>query len=155
MSGQYFHQLPYSSILSKGRLALAKRQAEVISNHLTTANEAVCMLLALQRMRCHKHMHTDLRWLVLRIDWFARAEDRRQSGQSRDKLFFTRTARDDEEEILKRTRICMKRVENYFGKPTLSTPNRDSSLDLTVIGSLVYSETSALDYVVTEEGSAL
>nr|CAD7450061.1 unnamed protein product [Timema bartmani] len=34
---------------------------------------------------------------------------------------------------------------------TLSTPDRDSNLALTVIGSLVYCESSALDHVATEE----
>nr|CAD7260980.1 unnamed protein product [Timema shepardi] len=51
------------------------------SNLLTKANEAVCSLLVLQRMR------TDLRWSVLTFDWFSYAEDLRHSGQSRrDKL---------------------------------------------------------------------
>nr|CAD7448856.1 unnamed protein product [Timema bartmani] len=34
------------------------------------------------------------------------------------------------------------RVENHFGKTTLSTRNRDSNLDLPVIGSLVYCKSS-------------
>nr|CAD7610420.1 unnamed protein product [Timema genevievae] len=33
-------------------------------------------VIVLQRMRCHMHMRTDLIWLVLRFDWFSRAEDR-------------------------------------------------------------------------------
>nr|CAD7405748.1 unnamed protein product [Timema cristinae] len=40
-------------------------------------------------------------------------------------------------------------VENHFGK-TLSTPNRDSNLDLPVIGSLVHYESSAIDQAATE-----
>nr|CAD7459209.1 unnamed protein product [Timema tahoe] len=42
------------------------------------------------------------------------------------------------------------RVDNHFGKPTLSTPNRDSNLDLPIINSLVYCESSTLDHVTTE-----
>nr|CAD7462700.1 unnamed protein product [Timema tahoe] len=45
-----------------------------------------------------------------------------------------------------------KRVEDHFGKTTLSTPNRDSNIDLPVIGSLVYCKSSALDHADTEEG---
>nr|CAD7392870.1 unnamed protein product [Timema cristinae] len=41
-------------------------------------------------------------------------------------------------------------VANNFGKTTLSTPSLDSNLDLPVIGSLVYCESSALDHVATE-----
>nr|CAD7448591.1 unnamed protein product [Timema bartmani] len=44
------------------------------------------------------------------------------------------------------------RVENNPGKTTLSTPNRDSSLTLPIISSLVYCESSALDHVATDEG---
>nr|CAD7452944.1 unnamed protein product [Timema tahoe] len=43
-----------------------------------------------------------------------------------------------------------RRVENHFGKTTLSTPDQDSNLDLPVIGSLVYYESSALDHAVFE-----
>nr|CAD7605582.1 unnamed protein product [Timema genevievae] len=52
-------------------------------------------------------MRTDLRWLVLRIDWFSRAKDLRQSGQSRDELNLSGTARTDKAEILlnKRSRF--------------------------------------------------
>ncbi|CAG2053297.1 unnamed protein product [Timema podura] len=43
------------------------------------------------------------------------------------------------------------RVENYFEKTTLSTPNRDSNLTLPIIGSLVvYCENSALDHEATK-----
>nr|CAD7255933.1 unnamed protein product [Timema shepardi] len=41
-------------------------------------------------------------------------------------------------------------MENYFVKTTLNTPIRDLNLYLLVIGSLAYSKSSALDYVVTE-----
>nr|CAD7443745.1 unnamed protein product [Timema bartmani] len=44
------------------------------------------------------------------------------------------------------------RVENHLGKPTLTTPDRDSNLVLPVIGSLVYCESSALDHAATEAG---
>nr|CAD7589509.1 unnamed protein product [Timema genevievae] len=42
------------------------------------------------------------------------------------------------------------RVEAHFGKITLTAPNQDSNLDLPVIDSLVYCESSSLDHVVTE-----
>nr|CAD7417696.1 unnamed protein product [Timema poppensis] len=42
------------------------------------------------------------------------------------------------------------RVENNLGKTTLGTPDRDSSLGLPVISSLVYCESSALDHAATE-----
>nr|CAD7197122.1 unnamed protein product [Timema douglasi] len=45
------------------------------------------------------------------------------------------------------------RVETQFGKRPRSTPYQDSNLDLPVIGSLVYSESSALDHVATEADS--
>nr|CAD7395016.1 unnamed protein product [Timema cristinae] len=38
------------------------------------------------------------------------------------------------------------RVENHLGKTPLSTPNQDSNLDLRVIDSLVYCESSTLDH---------
>nr|CAD7574430.1 unnamed protein product [Timema californicum] len=44
------------------------------------------------------------------------------------------------------------RVENNLGKTTLSTPDRDSSLGLPVISSLVYRESSALDHTAIEAG---
>nr|CAD7201828.1 unnamed protein product [Timema douglasi] len=66
------------------------QQLEVISNLLTKDNEAVCSLLALQRMR------TDLRWLVLRFDWFLCAEHLGQSRQSRDEFNLSGTARANE-----------------------------------------------------------
>nr|CAD7444209.1 unnamed protein product [Timema bartmani] len=42
--------------------------------------------------------------------------------------------------------------ENHSGKTTLSTPDRDSNLNLPVTGSLVYCESSALDHAVTKGG---
>nr|CAD7200012.1 unnamed protein product [Timema douglasi] len=42
-----------------------------------------------------------------------------------------------------------------LGKTVLSTPNRDSNLDLPVIGSLVYCESDALDHVATEAEEAI
>nr|CAD7435207.1 unnamed protein product [Timema monikensis] len=42
------------------------------------------------------------------------------------------------------------RVKNNLGKSTLSTPDRDSSLALPVISSLVHCESSALDHKATE-----
>nr|CAD7398316.1 unnamed protein product [Timema cristinae] len=42
------------------------------------------------------------------------------------------------------------REDNHFGKTTLSTPNIDSNLDLPVIGSPVYCESSALDHAANE-----
>nr|CAD7425278.1 unnamed protein product [Timema monikensis] len=56
-------------------------------------------------------------------------------------------------------RLCLEKVyshmrggggENKFGKTTLITPDRDSNLDLPVFGSLVYCESSTLDYAATE-----
>nr|CAD7255744.1 unnamed protein product [Timema shepardi] len=41
-------------------------------------------------------------------------------------------------------------VENQFEKTTLCTPERDSNLNLPVIGSLVYCESSALDHVASK-----
>ncbi|CAG2056526.1 unnamed protein product [Timema podura] len=41
-------------------------------------------------------------------------------------------------------------VENHFGKNTLSTRNRDSNLELPIIGSLVCCESSALDHAVNK-----
>nr|CAD7567659.1 unnamed protein product [Timema californicum] len=42
------------------------------------------------------------------------------------------------------------RVENHFEKTSLSTPGRDSNLDLPIIASLVYCESSTLDPAATE-----
>ncbi|CAG2061436.1 unnamed protein product [Timema podura] len=42
------------------------------------------------------------------------------------------------------------RLENHFGGEKISTSNLDSNLQLRVIGSLVYCESSALDHVATE-----
>nr|CAD7445505.1 unnamed protein product [Timema bartmani] len=53
-----------------------------------------------KRMRCQMRMRTVLRWLLLRLDWFLRAEHLRQSGRSRDELNFNGTARTDQAEIL-------------------------------------------------------
>nr|CAD7407280.1 unnamed protein product [Timema cristinae] len=39
-----------------------------------------------------------------------------------------------------------------FWKTTFSTPDRDLNLDLPVIGSIIYCESSALDYAATEVG---
>nr|CAD7443850.1 unnamed protein product [Timema bartmani] len=44
------------------------------------------------------------------------------------------------------------KVENHYGKTTLSTTDRYSNLDLPVIGSLVYCESDALDHGATEAG---
>nr|CAD7571661.1 unnamed protein product [Timema californicum] len=44
------------------------------------------------------------------------------------------------------------KVENHFEKNTLSTPNRDSNLDLPIIGSLVHCESSSLDHTATKAG---
>nr|CAD7569618.1 unnamed protein product [Timema californicum] len=49
--------------------------------------------------------------------------------------------------------VRLGRVENNFGNTTISTPSRDSNLDLPVIGSLVYCESSALDHAATEADS--
>nr|CAD7441485.1 unnamed protein product [Timema bartmani] len=40
-------------------------------------------------------------------------------------------------------------------KPTLRTPDRDSNLDLPIIGSLVYCDGSALDHAATEVDSCI
>nr|CAD7460877.1 unnamed protein product [Timema tahoe] len=45
------------------------------------------------------------------------------------------------------------RVENHLGKTTLSTPDRDSNLDLPVIDSLVYLESSASDHTATKDST--
>ncbi|CAG2065527.1 unnamed protein product, partial [Timema podura] len=42
--------------------------------------------------------------------------------------------------------------ENHFGKTTLNTPDRDSNLDVPIIGSIVYCEGSALDHAAMEMG---
>nr|CAD7454640.1 unnamed protein product [Timema tahoe] len=47
-------------------------------------------------------------------------------------------------------RPAVGEVDNDFVKTTLITPDRDSNLDLPAIGSLVYSENSALDHEDTE-----
>nr|CAD7449314.1 unnamed protein product [Timema bartmani] len=44
------------------------------------------------------------------------------------------------------------RVKNSLGKPTPSSPDRDSNLDLPVLGSLAQDETSALANYATEAG---
>ncbi|CAG2060005.1 unnamed protein product, partial [Timema podura] len=44
------------------------------------------------------------------------------------------------------------RMENHLGKTTISTPDQDSNLDLSVIGSLVYFKSDALEYAATEAG---
>nr|CAD7598212.1 unnamed protein product [Timema genevievae] len=41
-------------------------------------------------------------------------------------------------------------MENHLGKITLSTPDRDSNLDHTIISSLIYYENSAFDHEATE-----
>nr|CAD7596933.1 unnamed protein product [Timema genevievae] len=46
--------------------------------------------------------------------------------------------------------LCGGRVENHFGRKNLNTPDRDSNLDLPIVGSLVYCESSALDHVASE-----
>nr|CAD7395876.1 unnamed protein product [Timema cristinae] len=46
--------------------------------------------------------------------------------------------------------LCGGRVENHFGKTTFTTPNRDSNLDIPVIGSLVYCKSSVLDHAATK-----
>nr|CAD7590070.1 unnamed protein product [Timema genevievae] len=52
------------------------------------------------------------------------------------------------------SRLCGGRLEDHFGiKTPFSTPDRDSNLDIPVIGSLVYSESSALDHAATEADS--
>nr|CAD7404260.1 unnamed protein product [Timema cristinae] len=62
--------------------------------YYSTADETVCLLLALQRIR------TDLRWLVLRFYWFSCAEHLGQGGRGRDELSFSTTTRTDEAEIM-------------------------------------------------------
>nr|CAD7442893.1 unnamed protein product [Timema bartmani] len=49
------------------------------------------------------------------------------------------------------TRICMESGK-LFWKNNLSTANRDSNLDLPIIGSLVYCKSRALNHVVIEAG---
>nr|CAD7453556.1 unnamed protein product [Timema tahoe] len=41
-------------------------------------------------------------------------------------------------------------MENHFRKFKLKSPDRDSNLDLPVIGSLIYCESSALDHAATK-----
>nr|CAD7444305.1 unnamed protein product [Timema bartmani] len=56
--------------------------------------------------------------------------------------------------ILERLKVQPDRrsraLKNNFGETPLCTPDRDSDLDLPVIGSLVYCESSALDHAATE-----
>nr|CAD7392421.1 unnamed protein product [Timema cristinae] len=47
------------------------------------------------------------------------------------------------------------RMENHFGKMTISTPNQDLTLDLTVINTLVYCKSKALDHAATKVGMML
>ncbi|CAG2056470.1 unnamed protein product [Timema podura] len=47
------------------------------------------------------------------------------------------------------------KVGKHFGTTTLSTPDRDSNLDLPIISSLVYCKSSALDYVIIEANQIL
>nr|CAD7462430.1 unnamed protein product [Timema tahoe] len=47
------------------------------------------------------------------------------------------------------------KVENHFGKPPNRTPDRDSNLNLPVIGSLVYCKSSVLDHVATKAAPRL
>nr|CAD7586244.1 unnamed protein product [Timema genevievae] len=46
--------------------------------------------------------------------------------------------------------LCVKGVENHLGKPTPSSPDRDSNLDLPILGNLAQHETSVLANYVTE-----
>nr|CAD7445994.1 unnamed protein product [Timema bartmani] len=62
------------------------------------ANQAVCLLLIVQRMRYQMRICTDLRWLSLRFDWHTLAKHLGQGRQIRDELNFSRTARADEAE---------------------------------------------------------
>nr|CAD7404367.1 unnamed protein product [Timema poppensis] len=69
------------------------------------ANQDVCLLLAVQRVRYQICMLTDLRF-----DWLSRAEHLGQGGRSRDELNFSRIVRADEEETFR----PLKRVVLYF-----------------------------------------
>nr|CAD7440267.1 unnamed protein product [Timema bartmani] len=53
---------------------------------------------------------------------------------------------------LDRNSCVVGRVENHFGKVTLSSPELDSNLKFHVIGSLAYCENSAIDHAATEAG---
>nr|CAD7462914.1 unnamed protein product [Timema tahoe] len=75
-------------------------KAASVSEEKGLTEDAINLYDLSGRMRCHMHMCTNLRWLLLRFDWFSRAEGLGQSGQSRDKLNFSRTVRADEAEIL-------------------------------------------------------
>nr|CAD7413768.1 unnamed protein product [Timema poppensis] len=46
--------------------------------------------------------------------------------------------------------LCVGKVENNYAKTTLSISNRDSNLNLPVIGSLVYCESSPFDHATTK-----
>nr|CAD7448201.1 unnamed protein product [Timema bartmani] len=92
-----------------------KAESASVSQRFTrSANEAVCFLMAAERMRCQTRMRTDLRRLVLRFDWLSRAEHLRQSGQSRDELNFSGTARADEAEILRMAYSSSRDSTNKF-----------------------------------------
>nr|CAD7438418.1 unnamed protein product [Timema bartmani] len=52
------------------------------------------------------------------------------------------------------TRICVRGEWKTILEKTLSTPDRDSNLNIPVIGSLVYCESSALYHVATEVGTS-
>nr|CAD7441046.1 unnamed protein product [Timema bartmani] len=90
-----------------------------VSGHLLIMVQMVEVRVSLGQRSCllavsyHMHMRTHLRRLVLRFDWFSRAEDLRQSGQSRDKSDLSRTARTDKAknlviglELITRPLIC-------------------------------------------------
>nr|CAD7452216.1 unnamed protein product [Timema tahoe] len=71
----------------------------------------------------------------------------------------TRMDRDTNEWVLKEyekvyPHLYGGRMENHLGKTTISTPDQDSNLDLSVIGSLVYFKSDALEYAATEAGKA-
>nr|CAD7393855.1 unnamed protein product [Timema cristinae] len=54
------------------------------------------------------------------------------------------------------THICVEEEwKTIWGKTTLNTSDRDSNLDLPVIGSLVYCESRSLDHAVAEAGSEM
>nr|CAD7604715.1 unnamed protein product [Timema genevievae] len=86
----------FDYIFYTGSTEVGKIVRRAANEHLTPVT---LELGAVERMCCQMCMRTDLRWLVLRFDWFSCAKHLRQSGQSRDELNFNGTARADKAEI--------------------------------------------------------
>nr|CAD7402925.1 unnamed protein product [Timema poppensis] len=81
-----------------------------------------------------------------RLKWYGNAG---RMKEEKERLRWYGHARRMEEE---KERLRCGRVKNHFRKNTLSTTDRGSSLDLTVISSLICCESRVLDHAATEVG---